>query len=96
MEDFGSPAMLREQRIERCYAPGGRFKRAIEGRCSAVQRTWARPGAYTFHRADPSATIKQILDDKDELSLTQSRKFPAFRKPVADDIIRPSQKTRCS
>jgi hypothetical protein len=44
-------------------------------------------GAFTFHRGDPEATIREILDKKDELALALSRQFPAFRKPVVDDII---------
>jgi hypothetical protein len=43
--------------------------------------------AYAFHRDDPDATAKEILDNEDELSLALARQFPSFRKPVIDALI---------
>ena len=44
-------------------------------------------GAYSFHRDDPSATVAEILHDKDDLALALGRQFPAFRHAVLEDII---------
>jgi uncharacterized protein (DUF697 family) len=43
--------------------------------------------AYTFHRDDPGATIRDVLKDKDGLALPLARQFPVFRKAVIEDII---------
>ena len=43
--------------------------------------------AYTFHRDDPDATVREVLKDKDELALPLARQFPVFRKAVLEDII---------
>ena len=91
MEDFlVPPAMPREQRIELM----GYVHRAgdlnVPSKVDVVlYEDGLEPakGAYTFHRADPEGTIKEILHDEDELSLALSRQFPAFRKPVIDGII---------
>jgi hypothetical protein len=45
------------------------------------------PNAYAFHRENPDATVKAILDGEDEMSLALSRQFAPFRKPVIDDVI---------
>jgi uncharacterized protein (DUF697 family) len=43
--------------------------------------------AYTFHRDDPDATVREVLKDKDGLALPLARQFPVFRKAVLEDII---------
>lgn len=43
--------------------------------------------AYTFRRGDPDATVREVLKDKDSLSLPLARQFPVFRKAVLEDII---------
>jgi hypothetical protein len=91
MEEFLVPTALpREHRIELM----GYVHRAGDANVPAKvdvvlydESLQAANGAYSFHRSDPEATVKEILDDKDELSLALARQFPAFRKPVIDDVI---------
>jgi uncharacterized protein (DUF697 family) len=44
-------------------------------------------GAYTFHRNDPEATIKEILRGQEDMALALARQFPVFRKPVVNSVI---------
>src|SRR5947209_3542761 len=45
------------------------------------------PGAYTFRRGDPGATVSEVLHEKPDLALPLARQFPVFRKPVVEEII---------
>ena len=91
MEEFLVPsAMPRDQRIELM----GYVHRAGDANVPAKvdivlyeENLKPAKGTYTFQRGNPEATLAEILDDKDELSLALSRQFPAFRKAVVDDII---------
>jgi len=91
MEDFLVPqALPREQRIELMSYVHRAGDLNVPPKVEVVlyeENLEPGKGAYTFHRTAPEATIKEILHDKDELSLALSRQFPAFRKPVIDDII---------
>jgi uncharacterized protein (DUF697 family) len=92
MEGFLVPTWLpREKRIELM----GQVHRAGDTNVPAKvdivlyeQGLRAPEGAYTFDRENPDATIQEILDGRDDWSLALSRQFPAFRKPVVDDIVR--------
>ncbi len=44
-------------------------------------------GVFTFRPEDPDAAIREILAQHDELALPLARQFPAFRKPVVEDVI---------
>ncbi|MCU1234330.1 MAG: hypothetical protein JWP63_2297 [Candidatus Solibacter sp.] len=43
--------------------------------------------AYTFHRDHPEITVAEILKDKNDLAIALARQFPAFRRPVVEQII---------
>jgi hypothetical protein len=45
------------------------------------------PGAYTFQRGDPDATVAEILQDNPDRDLALGRQFPAFRRAVVDRIV---------
>jgi hypothetical protein len=45
------------------------------------------PGAYSFNPLDTEATARAIAADHDTLELAMARRFPQFRRPVADKII---------
>jgi len=91
MEEFLVPtAMPREQRIDLM----GYVHRAGDANVPAKvdivlydENLQPAKSAYSFHRGNPEATLNEILDDKDELSLAMSRQFPAFRKRVVDRIV---------
>jgi hypothetical protein len=91
MEDFLVPLSLpRDERIERM----GFVHRAGDADAPAkVDVVLYQAGlnipknAYTFYRENTDATVQQILNGEDELSLALSRQFPPFRKPVVDGII---------
>lgn len=92
MEDFlVPPSLSREKRIDLM----GRVHRAgDENIPEQVDLVLYEEGldvpeeAYTFHRGNPTATIQEIIDNEDELSLAIGRQFPPFRTPVLDDIVR--------
>ena len=44
-------------------------------------------GAVSFRRDDPQSTIAEILHANDELAIPLSRQFPAFRRPVVQNIV---------
>jgi uncharacterized protein (DUF697 family) len=44
-------------------------------------------GVYTFHRHEPEKTIAEVLADHPDFDLALARRFPAFRKHVAERII---------
>jgi uncharacterized protein (DUF697 family) len=43
--------------------------------------------AYSFNPADIESTARAIVADHQDLELTMARRFPLFRRPVADKII---------
>jgi uncharacterized protein (DUF697 family) len=47
----------------------------------------APKGTYTFHRDQPSATVKEILRGNEDIELALARQFPAFRAPMVDRAI---------
>ncbi len=44
-------------------------------------------GTFTFNRADPTRTVKEIVRENDDLELALARRYPAFRKHVVDRTI---------
>ena len=44
-------------------------------------------GAYTYHRGRTEDTVAEILADKEDLSLSLARQYPAFRQAVIDNLI---------
>jgi hypothetical protein len=44
-------------------------------------------GAFAFNRLNPAETIASVIRRKDELTLALASQFPAFRKPVVEQII---------
>jgi hypothetical protein len=45
------------------------------------------PGAYSFNPHDTESTARAIVGDHYSLELALARRFPLFRRPVADKII---------
>lgn len=43
--------------------------------------------AFTFYRAEPERTVREVLDRHDELGLALSRQFPVFRPHVTEKIV---------
>ena len=91
LEDFLAPASVGERReelmnhVHRAGDPGAPehvdvvlFEHGIE----------AYPGAYTFDRDNPRDTIARIVKDHSDFALSLAARYPAFRKPVVEDIIR--------
>jgi hypothetical protein len=91
MEDFlVPPSLARDRRIELM----GHVHRAGDENVPAhvdivlYQSGLGTPeGCYTYVREDPEATVREILENEDELSLALARSFPHFRRDVVDDII---------
>lgn len=91
MEDFlVPPSMPRDQRIELM----GHVHRAGDANVpSKVDLVLYEggldvpEGAYAYRHADHTSTIKDILHGEDEMTLALARQFPAFRKPVIDNIV---------
>jgi len=91
MEDFLLPAdlprevrMLMMERIHRASEPVPPpqvdlvfYEHGIE----------APEGTVGFNRLDPSETVASVLRQQEELTLALASQFPAFRKPVVDQII---------
>jgi hypothetical protein len=46
-----------------------------------------RSGAYSFNPADTESTARAIVGEHYNLELAMARRFPLFRRPVADKII---------
>ncbi|HUI81076.1 MAG TPA: hypothetical protein VLY24_24295 [Bryobacteraceae bacterium] len=44
-------------------------------------------GAFRYDRDDPQTTIRDILDENDDLALALARRYPAFRKAVVERTI---------
>jgi hypothetical protein len=44
-------------------------------------------GAFRYQRDNPEATIREILEAHEELSLALARHYPVFRKPVVERIV---------
>jgi uncharacterized protein (DUF697 family) len=91
MEDFLVPPSLpREKRIDLMGQVHRAGDRNIPPKVDLVlyeEGLDAPKEAYTFHRDDPGATIREIIDGEDELALALGRQFPLFRTPVLDDIV---------
>jgi hypothetical protein len=91
MEDFlipaGVPHTVRMQLMQQVH------RSSDPGVPQNVDLVLYEPGipcpqnAYTFRRDDPEGTVREVLEDKDELALPLARQFPVFRKAVLDDII---------
>jgi hypothetical protein len=45
------------------------------------------PGAFLFRSSEPERTVREILLQREDLSLVLARSFPPFRKPVIGDVI---------
>lgn len=45
-------------------------------------------GAFTFYRQEPEKTVREVLREREDLSLPLARRFPAFRKAVTGRTIR--------
>ncbi|MCL5744041.1 MAG: hypothetical protein M1541_08955, partial [Acidobacteria bacterium] len=43
--------------------------------------------AFTFYRDDPMTTVKDIMNERPDLTLALARRFRPFRRPVVDRII---------
>jgi uncharacterized protein (DUF697 family) len=91
MEDFlipaGVPPTVRMQLMQQVH------RSSDPGVPQDVDLVLYEPGvpcprsAYTFHRDDPEATVREVLKDKNALALPLARQFPVFRKAVLEDII---------
>lgn len=46
------------------------------------------PGAYTFYVDEPERSVREVLREREDLSLALARCLPPFRKPVVKGIIR--------
>ncbi len=47
----------------------------------------ATKGTYTFQRANPAATVTEILRANEDIDLALARQFPAFRGPAVERTI---------
>jgi hypothetical protein len=45
------------------------------------------PGVFAFYPETPDATIRNILAAHEDMALPLARQYPAFRKPVVEDVI---------
>ncbi len=90
MENFLAPAwldaMTRAEALKSVHrldgTPGNRFDFVV---CQAGIP--APPNGYLFNPADPLFTARAIVADHHTLELAMARRFPLFRRPVADKII---------
>jgi hypothetical protein len=91
MEDFlAPPGISRKKRLQlfeilhRIGDPGApsdfEIVLSAEGRPEA-------PDAFSFHLDEPERTVRQVLRQREELSLALARRLPPFRKPVVNRII---------
>jgi hypothetical protein len=46
------------------------------------------PGVFTFRADDPGLTVRQVLREREDLSMALARRLPPFHKPVVHRIIR--------
>ena len=91
MENFLLPdTMERRLRLERA----GQVHRAGEPNAPETvdivlyqQGVPRSDGVFSFQSADPDAAIHAILKKHEDQALALARQFPAFRKPVVEDII---------
>lgn len=44
-------------------------------------------GAFAFNRLDPAETVAGVIRQREELTLPLASQYPAFRKPVVEQII---------
>jgi len=91
MEDFLLPAGVSHQervrameRIHRAGDPGAPRKFDLVLYDSSLP---CPPQCIPFDPAVPESAIDEVLRTRDELSLPLARVFPAFRKPVVDQIV---------
>ena len=45
------------------------------------------PGAYPFYMDEPERSVREVLREREDLSLALARRLPPFRKPVVKSII---------
>jgi hypothetical protein len=90
MEEFLAPAWLdddsRAEALKSVHradgSPGDRFDFLL---CeSGIPLT---SHGYAFNPIDPESTARAIIADHHSLELAMARRFPRFRRPVADNII---------
>jgi hypothetical protein len=91
MEDFLVPAAVPHgQRLEIMQSIYRAGDRGAPGRFDIVLSEAGLPcpeDAFPFPREDPESAIRQVLHDREELSLALARHYRPFRKPVTDAII---------
>ena len=46
------------------------------------------PGAYPFYVDEPDRSVREVLREREDLSLALARRLPPFRRPVINGIIR--------
>jgi hypothetical protein len=71
-------------------APG--VVRAPDSHAPAVLRIYEEglppsPGGFIYRRAKPEQVVCEIISSHPDLKIALARKYTAFRKPVADDIV---------
>ena len=92
MDDFlAPPSLTREERMElmeivhRASDPGAPEKPDL----TLIEQGLPCPaGAFTFYRSNPERTVTDVLEEREDIGLALARRFPAFRKPVVDRIVR--------
>ena len=91
MENFLLPdTMARPLRIERAGQVHRASERDAPEKVDIVLYQHGIPSSedvFVFQPEDPDAAIHEILAEHDDLSLPLARQFPAFRKPVVEDLI---------
>jgi hypothetical protein len=91
MEDFLAPPTVSHKKraeifelLHRAGDPGVPLQHDLE---IVEESLLAAPGAFPFHEAEPERTVREILDQRDDLQLVLARHFPAFRKAVVARTI---------
>ena len=91
MENFLLPdTMPRPLRLERAGQVHRAGERGAPETVDVVLYQHGIPrdkGVFDFHAEDPDAAIREILEAHGELALPLARQFPAFRKPVVEDVV---------
>jgi hypothetical protein len=81
------PWEVRGRALEALYRAGDEDRgRDVDLVLFAPGLPWPR-GAFQYRREDPSSTIAEVLREHQELNLPLARHFPAFRKPVINEIV---------
>ncbi len=91
MEDFFAPSNISRQRrwelmrvLHRAGDPGAPKHFDLE----IYEEGLPCPqGAFTFYRQEPQRTVREILQQREDLGLALARHFYPFRRPVAERII---------